>query len=283
MTILHRFAYHRPREIAEAVALLGSRPAARLLAGGQSLIPALKHGAATPSDLIDLSAMSDLAGIAAVDGMVEIGAMTRQEDVLTSPVVRSQLPVLPALLAVSGDVQVRSLGTFGGAVAWNDPEGDFAAAVLALGATIETDRRRIAADAFFTGPFQTALSPDEILLRLVFPPVLRAGYAKLRHPARGSAMAGVCLAQPAQGAVRVAVTGAGRCAFRWSALEAALTAEFRSEIVDTVALSVECVAGGPADGSDYRLHLVGVMAKRAVAAALGHPPTVPSSSSRSAA
>lgn len=268
---MHDFAYHRPGSLAAALELLREQPGARVLAGGQSLIPALKAGQATPDHLVDLAAIPGLDGIVEQEGGLGIGAMVRQEQLLITPILRTRLPVLAALAAVSGDPQVRSLGTVGGAAAHNDPEGDYSAALLALGAELETDRRRLSADAFFTGPFTTALARDELLLRLHLPTVTQAGYAKMRHQARGSALAGVCVARCADGGVRVAVTGAGPTVFRWRTLEAALAEDFRPEVVASVSLPDEALAGGPAHTDDYRRHLVGVMARRAVSTALAAP------------
>lgn len=264
------FNYHRPASVRKATTLLGANEDAKLLAGGQTLIPTLKQRLASPGDLIDLGAVPDLAGIELRGRTLSIGAMTRHAAVAGSPIVREAVPALADLAGVIGDPAVRNRGTIGGSVANNDPSADYPAAVLGLGATIVTTQRRIEADDFFQGLFETALEPGEIITRFQFPAVKKAGYEKFRHPASRFALVGVFVAKRTSD-IRVAVTGASQSGvFRWTEAEEALKKRFAAK-------SLEGIAPPPADdmisdihGSGaYRAHLVGVMARRAVEKAAG--------------
>src|SRR5262245_33910652 len=206
------FAFHRPTTTADAVALLKAKPDAKLLAGGQSLLPVLKLDLAEPSDLISLTAIKELHDIRVDGDRLVIGALVTHDEVHRSPEVQKHLPALAQLAGWIGDAQVRNRGTLGGSVAHADPAADYPAALLALGATIATDRRKIAADDFFTGLFETALARDEIVTAVHFPIPKRAGYAKFAHRASKYALVGVMVAETAQG-VRVAVTGAAAWVF----------------------------------------------------------------------
>ncbi|SCW54423.1 FAD binding domain-containing protein [Ancylobacter rudongensis] len=264
------FTYHRPDTLTQAVGLLRGREEAKPLAGGQTLIATLKQRLAAPSDLVDLGALPALRAIARVDGRLVIGAMARHADVEASPLVRESLPALAALAGLIGDPAVRNRGTLGGSIANNDPSADYPAGCLALDATIVTDRREIAAADFFIGLFETALEPDEIIIQVAFPLGGEGTYEKFRNPASRYAMAGVFIwrgqALPGEGPVRVAVTGAGQGGvFRWSEAEAALAAHFSPTALAGLVLSgdemIEDIHGSGA----YRAHLVGAMARRAVA------------------
>ncbi|MGF1640053.1 MAG: FAD binding domain-containing protein [Rhodospirillales bacterium] len=260
------FSYHRPATVAEAVALLRAAPNGRFLSGGMTLIPALKQRLAAPSDLIDLAAIDGLAAIRIDGDRLVVGAMASHDAVATSAIVRAAIPGLADLARGIGDPQVRNRGTLGGAIANNDPAADYPAAVLALGATIETDRRRIAADGFFTGLFETALEADEPVVAVRFPIPRRAAYAKFRQRGSGYAVAGVMVAATA-GGVRLAVTGAGPCVFRVPAMEAALTERFHPDGLAGCAIAADGLNADLHAAADYRAHLVSVMAGRAVAAA----------------
>ena len=203
------FAYHRPASLADAVALRRGAQDGLYLAGGMTLIPTLKQRLANPSDLVDLGALKDLAGVRVEGSTVTIGAMTRHASVAASADVRRAIPALAALAGLIGDPQVRNRGTLGGSVANSDPAADYPAAVLGLGATIRTDRREIAADAYFRDLFETALEPGELIREIAFPLPARAAYRKFRHPASRYAVAGVFVADFGGGKVRVGVTGAG--------------------------------------------------------------------------
>jgi carbon-monoxide dehydrogenase medium subunit len=266
------FEFHRPPSIAEAVALLKSGESAKLLAGGQSLLPILKLDLAEPSDLVSLAAIRGLRDIRFDGGQLVIGALATHDEVSRSPEVRQRIPGLADLAAGIGDAQVRNRGTIGGSLAHADPAADYPAAVLALGATIETDRRRIAADDFFTGLFATALAADEIVTAVHLPVPERAAYAKFPHRASKYAMVGVMVARGAVaggGGVRVAVTGAGAKAFRVAALETALSARFAADAAGGAATvaAAELRSDGEAS-AEYRAHLVTVMARRAIQACL---------------
>src|SRR3954465_1385793 len=218
---MRSFAFHRPSTLYETSALLGGVADSMPLAGGMTLLPTIKQRLAAPAALIDLSKIPQLSGISTQGDSLTGGAMTRHVDVAESELVRGQIPLLADLAAGIGDPAVRNRGTIGGSVANNDPSADYPAAGLALNATVVTDRREIAADAFFVGLFETALAPNEVIVAVRFPVPARAGYAKFKSPASRDATVGVCVANSAD-KVRVAVTGAASCVFRVPRMEAAL-------------------------------------------------------------
>lgn len=258
------FELHRPPSVADAVALLRGNDSAKILAGGQSLLPVMKLDLAQPSNVVSLAALSELRAIRDGDPLV-IGALATHDEVSASPAVRQRIPGLAALAGAIGDAQVRNRGTLGGSLAHADPAADYPAAVLALGATIETDRRRIEADDFFTGLFETVLAPDEIITAVHFPVPERSAYAKFASPASKYALVGVMVAKGA-GGVRVAVTGAGARAFRVPAWESALAASFTPGAVAPGAVSPADLRSDGEASAEYRAHLVTVMARRAVEA-----------------
>jgi len=262
---MHNFEYHRPKTLDEAREIFAGAADALYLAGGQTLIPTLKQRLRQPSDVIDLSRIKDLRGVSAGKDSLTIGAMTCHADVASSADVRRLIPGLAALAAEIGDPAVRECGTLGGALANSDPAADYPAAVLALGATIHTPDRTIAADEFFTGLFETALAPGELIVKVSFPVPRRAAYQKFRNPASRYAVAGVFVAETAAG-VRVAVTGAGACAFRQMEMEAALAASFTPGALAGISISEDDLNTDLHATAAYRAHLVGVMAARAVAA-----------------
>src|SRR5882672_8077690 len=214
---MHAFDYHRPSNVKDAVALVLKKEEGRYLAGGQSLVQAMKLRLSSPTDLIDLGTIKDLAGIKVSGSAVEIGAMTRHADVAGSKDVQKAIPALAALAGIIGDRQVRHMGTIGGSLANNDPAADYPAAVLGLGATIVTSKRKIEADKFFKGLYETALEPGELITAVSFPVPKRAAYMKFKNPASRFAMVGVYVADfgaAGKNEVRVGVTGAGPSAFR---------------------------------------------------------------------
>jgi len=265
---MYSFAYARPETVKDAAAVLRRSPDAKLLAGGQSLVPALRLRLARPSLLIDLRALAELNGIRVQDSAISIGAMTPHADVAASRDVQRAIPALSQLAAGIGDRQVRNLGTLGGSVANADPGADYPAAVLGLNATVVTSKREIPADKFFLGLFETALKPDEIVVRVDFPRPLRAGYAKFRHPASRFAIVGVFVCDTTAG-VRVAVTGAGACAFRAKRMEKALSKDFTPKALEKIVLPADGLNDDIHAAADYRAHLITVMAQRAVEAAKG--------------
>jgi aerobic carbon-monoxide dehydrogenase medium subunit len=263
---MHTFEYHRPASTKDALSL-GKKEEARYLAGGQSLVQAMKLRLSSPSDLVDLGTIKELAGIKASGSGVEIGAMTRHADVAASPEVKKAIPALAALAGIIGDRQVRHMGTMGGSLANSDPAADYPAAVLALGATITTNKRKIEADDYFKGLYETALEPGELITSVAFPAPKRAAYMKFKNPASRFAIVGVFVADFG-GKVRVGVTGAGPCAFRQSDMEKALTAKFAPESVANIKVKPEGLNNDLHASPEYRAHLITVMAKRAVEAAL---------------
>ncbi len=263
---MYGFEYHRPSTVEAALELLRRAEDGKLMAGGQTLIPTLKQRLAQPSDVIDLSGIAELVGITEDGAGLVVGGMTTHGSVASSDLVRSKLPGLAALAAVIGDPQVRNLGTLGGSLANNDPASDYPGAVLGLNATVVTDRRRIAADDFFTGMFETALAEDELIVSVSFPIPQKSAYEKFRNPASRYAMAGSFVAVLADGSVRVAVTGAGPCAFRWRDAEAALSGGLDASKVDGLELAADGLNADMHGSAAYRAHLVKVMTKRAVQA-----------------
>jgi len=263
---MYAFNTHKPSTVAEAVSALSGVDDGQFLAGGQTYIPTLKQRLAMPSDLVDLSGISELSGIKSEGDAIVIGAMTRHAEVAGSSVVSGAIPALASLANGIGDPQVRNMGTIGGSIANNDPAADYPGAVVGLGATVHTNSRTIAGDDFFTGLFETALNEGELITAVSFPTPQKAAYAKFPNPASRYALVGVFVAQTA-GGVRVAVTGAGPTVFRVPEMEAALSSNFSAGALDGIAVSAGNLNADIHASADYRAHLVTVMAKRAVAAA----------------
>ncbi len=262
------FAFHHPENVAGAVGRLQAAREGKLLGGGQSLIPAMKLGLAAPSDLVSLARVAELRGVLREGKELIVGAMTTHGEVAESAEARAAIPALAELAGHIGDPQVRNRGTLGGSLAHDDPAADYPAAVLALSATVVTDRRRIAADDFFQGMFQTALQADEIITSVRFPVPQRAAWAKFPHPASRFALVGVMVVEGPAG-VRVAVTGAGPSVFRAEPLEAALSRRFRPESLDGVSVPARGLQSDSFASAEYRAHLIGVLARRAVTACGG--------------
>jgi aerobic carbon-monoxide dehydrogenase medium subunit len=259
------FEFLRPSTVAEAVALLKANDGAKALAGGQSLLPVLKLELAEPTHLVSLAGIKDLSDIRVDGDRIVIGARVTHDAVARSADVKAKLPALAALAEHIGDAQVRNRGTLGGSVAHADPAADYPAALVALGATIATDRRKIAADDFFTGLFETKLERDELITAVHFPIAKRAAYQKFAHRASKYAVVGVFVAETAAG-IRVAVTGAGATVFRVPAMEAALATKFSPDAIAGVSVAPDELNTDSEASAEYRAHLVGVMARRAVAA-----------------
>ena len=262
---MHAFDYHRPSSLNEATALAVRRDA-KILAGGQSLVQAMKLGLSTAGDLVDLGALKGLSAIRTDGQTVIVGAMARHAEVAESPELHKAIPALAMLAGMIGDRQVRNLGTLGGAIANNDPAADYPAAVLGLGATITTTAGEHPADTFFRGLYETALKPGEIITSIRFPVPRRAGYAKFSNAASRFAIVGVFVAETETG-VRVAVTGAGACVFRATDMEQALAGRFAPESLANVKVRADNLNSDLHANADYRAHLVTVMARRAVEAA----------------
>lgn len=263
---MYDFAYHRPKSVADAVALLKGKEEARPMSGGMTLIPTLKQRLARPSDVVDLGGIKELAGIKVEGNNVVIGGMTRHYDVASSADVKAQIPALAALAGHIGDPAVRNRGTMGGSVANNDPAADYPAAVVALNATVTTTTGKHAADDFFKGLFETALGEGELITSISFPKAEKAAYVKFPNPASRYAMVGVFVAKTGSG-VRVAVTGAGPCVFRVKAMEDALAKNFSSAAIKDIKVPADDLNNDIHGSAEYRAHLVGVMARRAVDAA----------------
>lgn len=264
---MYAFTYHRPDSVRKASSLLTGKEDAKLIAGGQTLLPTMKQRLASPGNLIDISAIAGLNRIEQTGRSVVIGAMTPHADVANSEIVRNAIPALAELAGMIGDPTVRHRGTIGGSIANNDPAADYPAACIALGATIVTNKRKLAAEDYFTGLFETALEDGEIVTEVRFPVPTRAAYVKFRQPASRFALVGVFVAKRGPD-VRVAVTGAGSSGvFRVPAFEAALQTRFAAKSLDGITVSADNINSDIHASADYRAHLIGVLAKRAVAAA----------------
>ncbi len=267
---MYAFKYSKAAGVTDAAAKLSANPEAKLLAGGQTLLAAMKLRLASPNELVDLSGIADLAGIKAEGGAIVIGAMTRHAEVASSATVSKAIPALAKLAGGIGDRMIRNMGTLGGSLATNDPAADYPAAVLGLGATVQTNKRKIGADQFFTGMYGTALEAGEIITCISFPVPKRAGYVKFRNPASRYAMVGVFASENNSG-IRVAVTGAGPCVFRVPAMEKALAARFAPESLANISIAPDDLSSDMHASAEYRAHLVTVMAKRALEGAIsGH-------------
>jgi carbon-monoxide dehydrogenase medium subunit len=257
---MHAFEYIRADSVAQAAALLSQHSEAKLLAGGMTLIPSLKHRLAQASHLIDLAEVAGLQTVELQPDSITLGAGLRHQDVADSETVKTAIPALAALAGQIGDPQVRARGTLGGSVANNDPAADYPAALLALGATVLTDQREIAAQDFFLGMFSTALQSSEVVRAVRFPIPKKAAYAKFRHPASGYAMAGVFVAELAPGDRRVAITGATDGVCRWPEAEAAWAKGLTAAELNHPGILSDIHA--PAS---YRAHLASVMFAKALA------------------
>jgi carbon-monoxide dehydrogenase medium subunit len=264
---MYAFDYQKPGSVADAAAALKKSDGAKLLAGGQTLLPAMKLRLANPGTIVDLSKVAGLSGVKKEGNEIVIGAMTKHIDVMNSPEVQKSIPALAHLAANIGDPQVRNRGTIGGSLANNDPSADYPAAALGLGATIHTNKRKIAADEFFKGLFETALAGDEIIERVSFPAPEKAGYVKFKNPASRFALVGVFVSKGPAG-IRVAVTGASESGvFRAKDIEAALANDWSAKAIEGVKIAPKGMIADIHGSAEYRAHLAGVLARRAVAAA----------------
>jgi aerobic carbon-monoxide dehydrogenase medium subunit len=263
---MYETTYHRPSSVGEAVAMFGKSSESKYLAGGHTLIPVMKQRLASPSDVIDLGKLKELIGVEATADTLTTKAATTHYDVAQSAAAQKAIPAVAYLASLIGDPAVRHRGTIGGSLANNDPAADYPAAVLALGATIKTSKRSISAADFFKGLFTTALEEGEIITAVSFPVPAKAGYAKFPHPASRFALPGVFVAKTKSGEVRVAVTGASQGGvMRVPAMEAALKANWSIAALDNVAISADGLLNDLHGSSDYRAHLIKVMAQRALA------------------
>jgi carbon-monoxide dehydrogenase medium subunit len=264
---MYQTTYVRAGSVAEAQNLLLDNPEAQLLSGGQTLVPTLRQRLAHPSHLVDIARIAELRGISTSADQVVIGATTTHAEVAASDLMRGKIPGLAGLAGGIGDPSVRHLGTIGGSIANNDPAADYPAALVALNATVHTSKRAIGADDFFTGLFETALEPGEIVVRVAFPVPKRSAYEKFHQSASRFALVGVFVAVLADGSVRAAVTGAGPGVFRATAIEAPLALNFTAEAAESVSVSADGLNDDMHGSAEYRAHLVPVLAGRAVASA----------------
>jgi carbon-monoxide dehydrogenase medium subunit len=257
---MREFAFARPTSLADAAGAFAGGGEAAFIAGGHTLLPAIKSRLRMPDTLIDLGAIPGLSGVTRDGDRLWVGAMTTHAAVVADA---GAVPALARLAGMIGDNQVRNRGTLGGVIANNDPAADYPAAVLALDAVVETDQGSHAADDYFQGMFATALADGEIVTRVGFRVPQAAAYAKFRNPASRYAIVGVFVARFAEG-VRVAVTGAGPGVFRWTDAEAALTADFGVAAVAGLTLDDADLNSDIHASAEFRAHLAGVMLAQAV-------------------
>ena len=262
---MYAVEYQKARSVADAAAIL-AKSGGKALAGGQSLVAAMKLRLAQPGTLVDLRGIAEITGIRRDADKLVIGAMTPHAEVAASAEVQRAIPALCALAEGIGDRQVRNMGTIGGSIANNDPAADWPAAVVGLNATVATNKRKIAADDFFKGMYETALAGDEIITEVGFPVPSTAAYAKFPNPASRFALVGVFVAKLADGSVRVAVTGAAPSVFRSKDIEGALARSFTRDAAKAVKVGASGLNNDLHGSAEYRAHLVSVMASRAVAA-----------------
>lgn len=260
---MYQFDYHRPSTLTEAAEIYANSDDPQFLAGGQTMIPVLKQRLAMPSDVIDLAQIDEMRGITASKESVSIGAMTPHAAVAASADVRKAIPALADLAGHIGDPHVRNRGTLGGSIANNDPSADYPAAVVGLNATVHTTSRSISGDDFFIGLFETALEEGELVTRVDFPVPQSAAYVKFPNPASRYAIAGVMVARMRDG-IRVAVAGAGPCVFRIDEMEKAFEKNFSPDAIKGVAVAPDDLNNDLHASAEYRAHLVGVLARRAV-------------------
>ena len=263
---MYDFTYAKPGSLSDAVKLLSGDMDAKALAGGQTIIPVLKQRLNKPSTVVDLSKLG-LSGITISGNTITIGAMTRHVDIANNADIRAKIPGLADQASWIGDEAVRHRGTMGGSLANNDPAACYPSALLALGGTIKTDRRSIAADDFFQGMFTTALEQGEIITAIELPIPEKSAYEKFRNPASRYAIVGVFVAKFASG-VRLAITGASQGGvFRHAAMEQALSAKFSVDAIAGIVTPEDGLNGDIHASAEYRAHLIGVVSKRAVAKA----------------
>ena len=262
---MYAFIYNKATSVDEAANSLHKSSEGHVLAGGMSLIPTMKLRLSSPGELIDLNGLSDLQGISRNGDTLTIGAMTRHAEVAASAEVASAIPALTALASGIGDVQVRNRGTIGGSICFNDPAADYPAGLVGLGATVLTNERSITADEFFVGLYETALKEGEIVTAVNFPVPEKAGWSKFANLASRFAIVAV-MVSASGGNVRVAVTGAKECVFRVEEMETALAGSFSPDAITGVNISPDSINDDHHADAEYRAHLIGIMAKRAVEA-----------------
>ena len=262
---MYEFDYHKATSVDDALKSLGAADDGKLLAGGMTLLPTMKQRLASPDVLVDLAGIDGIKGIRKEGDEIVVGAMTTHAEVNLSALVQDEIPALAELAGLIGDPQVRNRGTIGGSVANADPSADYPAALVGLNATVKTDSRSIAADEFFVDLFETELEEDEIIVSVSFPVPKRAAYMKFPNPASRYAVVGTFVARLADDSIRVAVTGAGGSVFRQSEMEAALVKSFSADAIEGISVDADEFNEDIHASAEYRAHLVGVMARRAVA------------------
>lgn len=265
---MYEVNYQKAKDVKDAVKLMGKAEDGKLLSGGQTLIPTMKQRLAAPSDLIDISTIADLKGVKVEGGKITIGAATTHAEVAGDKKLQKACPGIASLASHIGDPHVRHKGTIGGSIANNDPAADYPSAMVALNASIKTNKRTLSADKFFVGMFETALNEGEVIVSVSFDKPKKSAYAKFPNPASRYAMAGVFVSKLADNSVRVGVTGAGADGvFRHKEMEKALSAKFNADALAGISVKEGDLLSDIHGDATYRANLVKVMAKKAVAAA----------------
>jgi len=264
---MYEFTYSKASSVDDATSQFGAAEEGKFMSGGMTLLPTLKQRLARPSNVIDLAQVPDMAGIDVSGDTVSIKAMTCHAEVAANSKIQGTIPALAKLASGIGDPMVRNRGTIGGSIANNDPAADYPGSVVGLGATIHTNKREIAADDFFLDLFETALEEGEIITKVTYPIPDRSGYMKFPNPASRYCIVGVMVSQK-ESEIRVGVTGAGACAFRVPEMEAALASNFTPDAVADIKIPDRDLNSDIHASSEYRAHLVTIMAKRAVAEAI---------------
>ena len=255
------FNYHSAKDIKEASKLASSNSV--FLAGGMTTIPSMKLGLASYKDIINIKEIKKLSGIKVTGKKVIIGATTTHAEVANSKDVKKAIPSLAALAEGIGDPQVRNRGTIGGSIANNDPAADYPSACIALNATINTNNRKIDAEIFFRGMFETSLKKTEVIESIEFEVPQKSSYQKLPNPASRYAVVGVYVAKYKSG-INVAVTGAKPCVYNNKDLAQALSKNFSPSAIDSVKITSSGMNTDIHASADYRANMVRVFAKKAV-------------------
>lgn len=265
---MYEVNYHKAKDVKDAVKLMGKAEDGKLMSGGQTLIPTMKQRLAAPSDLVDISSIADLKGVKVEGSKITIGAATTHAEVASNKKLQKACSGIASLAGMIGDPHVRHKGTIGGSIANNDPAADYPSAMVALNASIKTNKRTLSADKFFIGMFETALNEGEVVVSVSFDKPKKSAYAKFPNPASRYAMAGVFVAKLADNSVRVGVTGAGADGvFRHKGMEKALSAKFNADALAGITVNEGDMLSDLHGDAAYRANLVKVMAKKAVNAA----------------
>ena len=260
---MKKFDYAVPESLEEAILLLKQNGNSRIISGGQTLLPALKHRLSSPDLLVDITRIPGLDRIYISDSILHVGGLSKHSEVASSSVVSTAIPALSYLASGIADPMVRNMGTMAGSISNNDPAADYPSAVLALGATLKTTDRSIPADEFFLGMYETALKTGEILTEILYPIPKVAGYKKIPHPASGYVLSGAFVGV-FENTVRVAINGASDCVFRHLEAEDVLAKDFSEHVIDKLDIDYSTFTNDLYGSPEYKASLVKRALKDAV-------------------